>query len=301
MGDQTKIEWAESTWNPITGCTPISPGCDNCYARRMAHQRLKGRFGYPEEDPFRVTFHADKLDQPLRWRKRRRVFVCSMGDLFHKDVQFEWIARIWDTIFDCMITRPGHRFLVLTKRPERILEYKDWLGRVQGRRFDYENVWLGVTAENQEMADLRIPILLQIPAAVRFVSIEPMLGPVDFGIGDYSEHGWLKGWHCEAEHDPRCDGSCSIGCPVPVQVENAKLDWVIVGGETGPGARPMHPEWVRSVRDQCQAAGVPFFFKSWGAGRPEAHDEPNCQAVGLIPNGRNRILDGRTHDDLGGE
>ncbi|TRZ48228.1 DUF5131 family protein [bacterium] len=128
-----------------------------------------------------------------------------------------------------------------------------------------KNVWLGCSVENQATADERIPLLLRTPAAVRFVSYEPALGPLDLDGDSYSLSGWLRGWHCESEHDNRCDGSCSAGrCPVPTQVQNEKLDWVIVGGESGPGARPMHPGWARSVRDQCQAAGVPFFFKQWG-------------------------------------
>jgi len=184
---KTKIEWTEYSWNPVTGCTPASEGCKNCYAKRMA-TRLKGRYGYPEDEPFKVTLHPEKLKEPLKWKKPRRVFVCSMGDLFHEQVPDEYIAKVWEV----MNNASQHTFLVLTKRPQRM---KDFLARLgwyihdrdgypmeavldEGGKYTLKNVWLGVTAENQQRADERIPILLQIPAAVRFVSIEPMLGPV---------------------------------------------------------------------------------------------------------------------------
>lgn len=184
---KTKIEWTEYSWNPVTGCTPASEGCQNCYAKRMA-TRLKGRYGYPEDEPFKVTLHPEKLKEPLKWKKPRRVFVCSMGDLFHEQVPDEYIAKVWEV----MSNASQHTFLVLTKRPQRM---KDFLARLgwyihdrdgypmeavldEGGKYTLKNVWLGVTAENQQRADERIPILLQIPAAVRFVSIEPMLGPV---------------------------------------------------------------------------------------------------------------------------
>jgi protein gp37 len=256
---KTKIEWTEYSWNPVTGCTPASEGCQNCYAKRMA-TRLKGRYGYPEDEPFKVTLHPEKLKEPLKWKKPRRVFVCSMGDLFHEQVPDEYIAKVWEV----MNNASQHTFLVLTKRPQRM---KDFLARLgwyihdrdgypmeavldEGGKYTLKNVWLGVTAENQQRADERIPILLQIPAAVRFVSIEPMLGPV--------------------------------------VIPEEWPDWVICGGETGPGARPIHPDWVRSLRDQCQVAGTPFFFKSWG--------EWAEHKVGRKKAGR--LLDGRTWDEI---
>lgn len=232
----TKIEWTHrpgttgETWNPVTGCTKISEGCAHCYAERMS-KRLKGRFGYPEDDPFRVTVHPDKLELPLRWKKPRTVFVCSMGDLFHKDVPTQTIALVWRM----MNKASRHTFLVLTKRPKRMAYFL--------KQYDIQplpSVWLGVTTENQQRANERIPLLLQCPAAVRFVSVEPMLGPVDirgalgFSFSDAHE-GFLY--------------------DVPA------VDWIIVGGETGAGARPMDPGWARSVRDQCKAAGIPFFIK----------------------------------------
>ena len=184
---QTKIEWADAVWNPVTGCTPISEGCQNCYAERMA-TRLKGRYGYPEDEPFKVTLHPEKLKEPLKWKKPRRVFVCSMGDLFHEQVPDGYIAKVWEV----MSNASQHTFLVLTKRPQRMEDFLARLGWYthdrevnpaeavldEGGKYTLKNVWLGVTAENQQRADERIPILLQIPAALRFVSIEPMLGPV---------------------------------------------------------------------------------------------------------------------------
>jgi len=176
----TKIEWATKSWNPVTGCTPISEGCKNCYAKRMS-KRMRGRYGYPADDPFRVSLHINKLDEPSTWVKPQKVFVCSMGDLFHKDVPIKFFSDIMDTI----IQNQKHTFMLLTKRPERMLELledraEDWkLALPWQYKIPIHNLWLGVTAENQRTADERIPILLQIPAAKRFVSVEPMLGPVD--------------------------------------------------------------------------------------------------------------------------
>lgn len=256
----TKIEWAEETWNPVTGCTPISEGCQNCYAKRMSN-RLKGRCGYDADNPFKVTLHPKRLDQPLRWKKPRKIFVCSMGDLFHEDVSGDFLYEIWGIMAQC----PQHIFMVLTKRPEIMRAwYNDVFLRVNPlyRKNPLPNIWLGVTAENQARADERIPVLLQIPAAVRFVSVEPMLGPVDLtNITMPDEYQpphvalpSLNGFHVNSLRDDDDH----------MYQSNNHLDWVICGGETGPGARPMHPYWVRSLRDQCQAEGVPFFFKSWG-------------------------------------
>lgn len=235
---QTKIEWAEKTWNPISGCTKISESCQHCYAERMS-KRLAGRCGYEKHNPFRVTIHPDKISEPLRWRKPSRIFVCSMGDLFHEDVPFMEIAKI----FGHMHTAYWHTYLLLTKRPKRMAEFLKWFVGPEWRGAwpnEYPHLWLGVTAENQARADERIPTLLQIPAAVRFVSIEPCLSDINLGpyLWDYYDQGSRR----------------------PLN----KLHQVICGGETGPGARPMHPGWVRSLRDQCRAAGTPFFFKSWG-------------------------------------
>lgn len=254
----TKIEWADETWNPITGCTPISEGCANCYARRMAN-RLRGRYGYPSDDPFRVTFHKSRLYDPLLWRKGRSVFVCSMGDLFHEDVQFDWIEQV----FERMRENHLHTYMLLTKRPARVAEYWEWrknvwLGGQLTSRWP-EHVWLGVTAENQQRADERIPIMFQVPAAVRFVSIEPMLSDVDLRVApcrQCNHQGDVLHWPC-----PSCKGR-RFEYP----------DWVICGGETGPGARPMHTDWARSLRDQCVGASTPFFFKNMSGKQPIPED-----------------------------
>lgn len=254
---ETKIEWADRVWNPITGCSKISEGCQHCYAERMS-KRLAGRCGYDKDNPFKVTFHKDKLDDPLRWRKPSRIFVCSMGDLFHKHIPEIEVLQIFSIMAEC----PQHTFMVLTKRPERMEEILTsptvsddvWLRTSTGindekSTWPLPNVWLGVTAENQARADERIPILLQTPAAKRFVSVEPMLGPVDLNRYLYPQR------LCDGHAAWQCDDECP---------RRPGLDWVICGGETGPGARPVHPDWARLMRDQCVAAGTPFFFKSWG-------------------------------------
>ena len=215
----------------------------------------------------RVELIPSKLDEPLRWRKPRRVFVNSMSDLFHEALLKTEIEQV----FDVMSNAPRHTFQVLTKRPERMQEFMEW--RVERRADLAPNVWLGVSVEDQATADERIPLLLQTPAAVRFVSLEPALGPVDFdGPSPYPDKGWLCGWHAEPEHASGCDGSCSQGrCPEAVQVQNERLDWLIVGGESGPGARPFDVAWARPVVAQCKAAGVACFVKQLGA-RPMSSD-----------------------------
>jgi len=264
---KSKIEWTDRVWNPVTGCTKISPGCQNCYAERMA-KRLAGRCGYPADGPFKVTLHPERLEQPFRWREPSKIFVCSMGDLFHEDVPFDYIDRV----FSVMYVSPEHTFMVLTKRPERMKEYFNTRPRDSMKQervlvidemgasnysvsLPLRNVWLGVTAENQEQADKRIPVLLQIPAAVRFVSVEPMLGPVDLTELPIPYEICNRGFNFNALTDQDDEHFYN---------DHPKIDWVICGGESGPGARPMHPDWTRSLRDHCQAAGVPFFFKQWG-------------------------------------
>jgi len=239
---KTKIPWATDTWNPYSGCTPISAGCKHCYAKPMATRlAAMGMPGYDKANPFRVTFHENRLDEPLHWRKPRTVFVCSMGDLFHENVDPENVGRI----FDIMQATPRHRYLLLTKRPKRMGE---WLGdwAVEGG-WPLPNVYLGVTVENQKRADERIPVLLKIPAAKHFVSIEPMLGPVN--LSGTVSIPWMGG-------ESRGGRDYSLW--------TSHLDGVILGGESGPRARPMHPDWARHVRDQCRQARVPFHFKQWG-------------------------------------
>lgn len=303
---RTQIEWTEYSWNPITGCAPVSEGCEHCYAQRMA-KRLAGRYGYPADEPFKVNLHLERTTEPLRWKKPRRVFVCSMGDLFHEDVP-RWMRF---EVMDIILQAKQHTFLILTKRPANMKEFFEWYYSKAGRTIEtIKNLWLGVTAENQARADERIPILLQIPAAVRFVSVEPMLGPVD--LPEYLPPVTTKDFYVKMLPDGRIDSGY-----------RKKLDWVICGGETGPGARPMHPDWVRSLRDQCQAAGVPLYFKSWGdwipsyeAGqRSEEKDQygrtfGDCRVKAchifsddqcMVRVGKKkagRILDGRTWDEM---
>lgn len=271
MSQKTKIEWTESTWNPVSGCDKISAGCANCYAEKMAKRlQAMGTKGY--KNGFKVTLHPDRLSEPTNRKKPTMYFVCSMGDLFHDDVPFEFIDKILHTI----IQTPQHTFQILTKRPERMQEYfNSFYSAMElcDREFapykwwDYlidgviPNLWLGVTAENQEQADNRIPILLGIPATKRFVSIEPMLSKIDLtklekDMSDGTYYGYKMNGLTGIGYEYIPESSC--------EQKWAKLDWVICGGETGANARPLHPNWVRSLRDQCQEANVPFFFKQWG-------------------------------------
>jgi len=217
MAQLSKIEWTDATWNPVTGCTKISAGCAHCYAERMAH-RLKAMGQERYQNEFNVTLHDDLLDQPLRWKKSRIIFVNSMSDLFHEDVPLSFIKKT----FEVMGQAHWHIFQVLTKRADRIEKVAKELPWPR-------NVWLGVTVEKQEYA-YRVKQLSHAPAAVRFISLEPLLGPIRTLP--------LKG-----------------------------IDWVIVGGESGPGARTLNPAWARSIRDQCVVKRVPFFFKQWGGFR----------------------------------
>lgn len=241
MSASSKIEWTEATWNPVTGCDHVSPGCDNCYAERIAT-----RFGRPFLGA--VECHPERLDMPLRWRKPRRVFVNSVSDLFHPDVPDEFIRRV----FEVMETAHEHTFQVLTKRPQR-------MARLVPTFYDIPddapiaNIWLGVSVENQRYADLRIPHLLATPAAVRFLSVEPLLGAVDLSILPLRVVGNL--------------------------LTTPRIGWVIVGGESGPGARPMHVQWARDLRDQCVSANVPFFFKQWGEWGWPAHPGDHALTV----------------------
>lgn len=214
MGSESKIEWTDATWNPVTGCTKVSQGCANCYAERMA-VRLQ-EMGQPNyANGFRVTMHEHMLDRPLSWKKPRLVFVNSMSDLFHKDVPTQFIQRV----FAVMERASHHVFQVLTKRADRLRQIAADLPWPA-------NVWMGVSVENQDAA-WRIDELRQVPAAVRFLSLEPLIGPLP-------------------------------------SLDLDGIHWAIVGGESGHGARSMDPEWVRTIRNQCRCSGVPFFFKQWG-------------------------------------
>lgn len=290
MSDKTSIEWTRgddgtpgATWNPVTGCTKVSPGCDHCYAERIV-ERFKGKGAFAT-----VKRSEEKLYAPLHWRKPRRVFVNSMSDLFHDDVPTSFIARV----FSVMARTPRHSYQLLTKRHARmrsLLGDEDFTRHVwlaAGRPASDEpppwplsNVWLGVSVEDQKWADIRVPALLGTPAAVRFLSCEPLLGPLDA-----SEYLTPDGCHTHmGEKFPTICQSPSCG---------TAIDWAIVGGESGPGARPMHPDWARSLRDQCNAANVPFFFKQWGEWAPNG-----WRGIGNFHTQRERLV-GKPLDDMG--
>lgn len=292
MSDQTGIEWTDATWNPTTGCTKVSPGCDHCYAKTM-YERFNGKDSFET-----VLLHPDRLDKPLHWRKPRKVFVNSMSDLFHQDVPDEFILDVWKV----MARTPQHTFQILTKRHARMRSFTRRLafagptgaerdagitGRVPylfsngddnwdlGKVRPLDNVWLGVSVENQQWADIRIPALLDTPAAVRWISAEPLLGPVDLLQA-------VNKLHALASARFRPGG----------------LDWVVVGGESGPGARPMDPQWARSLRDECRRAEVPFLFKQWGAFRPPIDDDESGALMTRVgKKAAGRELDGRTWDE----
>lgn len=307
MADKSKIEWTDATWNPIRGCSVVSEGCRNCYAMQVAARFNKPGQAY-EGLAYRnesgahwtgeVRLIEEHLRDPLRWTRPRRIFVNSMSDLFHESIPDDWI----DTIFTVMALSPRHVFQVLTKRPQRMLQFtgaltgdrllktafecglltptvkhvEAYAGVISGEAWPLPNVWLGVSVEDQNTADERIPLLMETPAAVRWISAEPLLGLIDL------------------ESVPTMEGS---------------IDWVVVGGESGPQARPTHPDWARSLRDQCVAAGVPFFFKQWGEFIATAHgigpapkggrDQNISTSAGLMVNVRvgkkaaGRLLDGR--------
>ncbi len=276
----TKIEWAEEKWNPIAGCTKVSEGCKNCYAERMA-VRLAANPSIKAEtrEAYRsvitdghwngkIALMPERLFDPILWRKPKWIFVCSMSDLFHDNVPAEHIMEI----FSAMAVCPHHTFLVLTKRPERMLNWLDqtaWSFRSSAKApvnqdVSLPNVWLGVSVENQQRADERLPYLLELAAMGwrTFVSFEPLLGPINL------------------EKVP-----CVIAFgPLGLGYDHLPIEWIIVGGESGPGARPMHPGWVKSIRDQCIETNTPFFFKQWGEWTPFVDNGPlpkHCHYIGL--------------------
>jgi protein gp37 len=242
VSDKSRIEWTEATWNPVTGCSKVSPGCAHCYAETLSH-----RFGTtskpwtPANAPENVVMHEDRLDQPLRWRRPRVIFVNSVSDLFHERVPASFVRRV----FDVMEGTDRHTFQVLTKRPER--------ARALAKMLPWpENVWLGVSIENSRFT-WRADVLREVPAAIRFISAEPLLGSLlDAG---------------------------RRGSPLDL----AGIDWLIAGGESGPGYRPIHVKWVRELREACIHAGIAFFFKQWG---------------GRTPKSGGRELDGETFDEM---
>lgn len=266
MSDNSRIEWTDATWNPVVGCSRISVGCEHCYAERMAVRlEAMGKASYRGLTrngrwAGEARCIPDALSLPLRWKKPRKVFVCSMGDLFHEDVPDEFIDRV----FRVMQTAKQHTYQVLTKRPERMRHFLServsvpWGGFTFGKDCG-QNIWCGTTVEDQQRADERIPHLLATPAAVRFVSVEPMCGPIVMpGLKRTADTLTIFG---NSERRAAGAGGAIQWAP--------RLDWMICGGESGPGARPMHPDWVRSLRDQCVAADVPFLFKQWGEWAPD--------------------------------
>lgn len=252
MNAKSGIAWTDSTWSPVTGCTKVSAGCKNCYAEREVEVRWSKNpksvfYGRAFTD---VRCHPETLEQPLHWKKPRKIFVCPRGDLFHPDVPTEFIVRVLTTIAHAK----QHTFQVLTKRPARMEQIMRDYTQMNGRPLP--NLWLGVSVEDQAAADERIPLLLRTPAAVRWISAEPLLGPVDLSLWlDIYQFEEGDSWH------PR-----NLSLPLH------SLDWLVIGGESGPNARPLHPDWAYSLRDQCDGAGVPLFFKQWGEwaspGRP---------------------------------
>ncbi|WAC26381.1 phage Gp37/Gp68 family protein [Ancylobacter sp. SL191] len=366
MADRSGIEWTDATWNPIVGCSLVSPGCTNCYAMKMAARieamqpgshyagtTQPGKAGAVWSG--KVALAPEHiLTQPLRWRRPRRIFVNSMGDLLHEDVPDAWIDRV----FAIMALSPQHTYQVLTKRSTRMREYfaETWqpalarsiqlgggktidipaekrpsdrwdrinlaiddvtmnpffdherfwtpegslIGRPAWPRRPLPNVWLGVSTEDQRRADERVPDLLATPAAIRFVSAEPLLGPLKlFSLREVrGARGTITDWHDSLR-------GFQFG---PTGAETARIDLVIAGGESGPNARPMHPDWARSLRDQCATAGVPFFFKQWGehvtakgatGDVPISHVfEDGYQMIRVGKARAGRLLDGVEHNAL---
>ncbi len=330
MGDKSTIEWTDATWNPVTGCSKVSPGCAHCYAETLAARlHAMGQHGYtdlpwtPANAAENVTLRPERLDQPLRWRKPRVVFVNSMSDLFHELVPDEFIAAV----FGVMAASPDHTFQILTKRPERMAAWFRWyqaecerlriepggearlaLGNARqrvgpldglsllGTPWPLPNVWLGVSIENRRYVD-RADVLRETPAVVRFISAEPLLGPL---VHERNEHG---GFRSVAGHEGRCESAWSLaGRAAPYegpQLDLTGIDWLIAGGESGVGHRPMRAGWVRDLRDACletatslheagcrangRQARPAFFFKQWG---------------GRTPKAGGRELDGRTWDEM---
>jgi protein gp37 len=254
MAFESAIEWTESTWNPVTGCTKISPGCKHCYAETFA-ERWRGIPGHPYEQGFDLKLWPRRLEMPLTWKEPRTIFVNSMSDLFHEDVS-DWFL---DSVFNVMERASWHTFQLLTKRTERFAQWSRkrfdrGATSINGKKRWPRNVWAGTSVESQDYVD-RIDHLLQVPADIRFLSVEPLLGSVKIKVA------LLR-----------------------------RIQWVIVGGESGPHARPMNADWARDIRDQCVAAKVPFFFKQWGV--------YNSRGERRSKKASGRVLDGQTWDEM---
>ncbi len=317
MAKQSNIEWTEATWNPWHGCHKVSAGCKNCYMFRD-----KKHYG---QDPNTVVRSKTKFYDPLKWTEPQTIFTCSWSDFFIEE------ADPWrDEAFEIIAKTPQHTYQILTKRPDRMLDYISRSAYLTNAPLN--NVWLGVSVEDQKTADERIPLLLQTPAAVRFLSVEPLLGPLDLshylaydeenGDGEFLEtNGWAYDSWSGGFMGPNTHND-------PTYAPEPGIHWVIAGGESGPDARPMHPDWARSIRDQCQAANVPFFFKQWGEWWPisqmpdgyiDDHREKDPKKITVLQlNGEQRLffppgamtcfkvgkkkagrdLDGRTWDEM---
>ena len=306
----TKIEWTDETWNPVTGCTKVSAGCKNCYAERIwprvagaeLSRMLPRRESHIPRAFTDVRCHPERLNAPLHWNKPRRIFVNSMSDLFHEDVPDEFILQVFEVMRACengysfqLDRRVSlHTFQILTKRPARMLDFctrlrfaqNDARGMYLAKTLPHNgfnlmpllrHVWLGVSVEDQDTADERIPPLLQTPAAVRFISYEPALGPINFYefFEQFPDHNEVR-----------------------VVQRHTGIDWVIAGGESGPNARPPHPDWFRTLRDQCADADVPFFFKQWGEWAPDIREFQANRMFRFGKKAAGRALDGRLHDEF---
>lgn len=339
----SKIEWTDETWNPTTGCAKVSTGCKNCYAEKMSkrlaamgQEKYQGIMTDAGRFNGTVRTHLDELSRPFTWKKPRRVFVNSMSDLFHEDVPFEFI----DMVFAVMMATPQHTYQILTKRPERMAE---WFNRKEiswqqegmrgreriryqayhsfGKKVEYDNgrywplpnVWLGTSVENQETANERIPHLLECPAAVRFLSCEPLLGAVDLStwMRPHTVHAHISE---DAQKDPEFMDVFVKMCNLAAGMISG-INWLIAGGESGTDARPMHPDWARSLRDQCKEAGVAFFFKQWGnwcapdqydfaIGKPSLESckrhvfEDGTEVYNVGKKAAGNLLDGRKHEEF---
>jgi protein gp37 len=343
MADGTKIEWTDATWNILNGCSVLSPGCANCYAMRLAGTRLRhhpSRRGLTVDSRAgpvwtgEVRLHEPWLAQPLGWSRPRSIFVAAHGDLFHDAVTDEMLDKVFAVIVLCATRQIGHRFQILTKRSARMRRY---LTRFEGRPDEFgralayvvrlagldreeglraiaamtwplPNVWVGVSAEDQRRADERIPDLMATPAAIRWLSAEPLLGSIILS-GGYDPQtktltDYLTGDVQDGVHE-RGDGYVTINSRFWT---GPKLDWVVVGGESGPGARHMHPDWVVSLHDQCKAAGTPFLFKQWGHFLPHKVGTAEADSIRYPPGhviynavgkkAAGRKLFGRTHDGI---
>ena len=283
--NRTGIEYLTHTWNVTHGCTPVSDGCKNCWAKGMAERlACMPTPGYSPDDPFKVVFCPEKLDEPLRVKKPAAIGVSFMGDLFHANIPFGFVCAV----FGIINKTPRHKYIILTKRPERMVEFDRWLRIEHHLDRDWpENIIAGTSIEDQKTADERAPELLRVRAACRMVSYEPALGMVN-----------LTEWFYKTPH-----------------IDKYRIDGVIMGGESGHNARPMHPDWARSMRDQCADAGVDFMFKQWGEWKPWEQSDGDstryqCNYTRVTPDGHNKLmirvgkkaagnlLDGVVHDTL---